>query len=588
SRTVDENTTLIIDSTSGLLANVTDVDSSIFEVVSYTIDGMPAKQPIGSPVTIPDVGIITIDADGSFSFAPATGYTGAIPAITYTISDGNGGTDTSVLALTIVPGPITPAADVNVLPQNTPLSVDAAHGVLSNDLALAGEALMVTTFTVGDQTAVAGNPVAIPGVGTLTINPDGSYSFAPLIGYAGAVPVATYTVEASSGVTSTATLTLEVLSVPPTAKPDSIVTDPNIPVAIDVLQNDIQIAGNTYTVVQINGQPISVEQPVTLPDGSGVVSLNSDGTLVFTPAATIYGNTSFTYTIMDDKGGSSTSTVSVTIRPPSTFIGAVPFTPGTDALSASSTEPYSVQTSGIVVDTVERTGLNSHASILSTERIVLDAVNSARSLNGMTELPSTDSVVGFVNRAIDEQRIAEAASDLQGDLNSQSWMPDGMMGFSLHSRIGEGHLDNASSLDHKLVVEALVRDGTLYIQLKDFTALDTGHRVDWIRRQGEAQFTVQLADGRPVPEWLSVSSQALLIGQRPANIESIDLRIVASFPDGATIIRYVSINTDTGEIEQIENRRAGLERPVTLSQQFAALEPGELDFAILGDFLADR
>ena len=52
-------------------------------------------------MTIPDVGTIQIFANGSYSFAPAANYTGAIPAITYTVSDGNGGTDTSTLHLSM-------------------------------------------------------------------------------------------------------------------------------------------------------------------------------------------------------------------------------------------------------------------------------------------------------------------------------------------------------------------------------------------------------------------------------------------------------------------------------------------------------
>ena len=46
----------------------------------------------------------------------------------------------------------------------------------------------------GDPTVyTAGQTATIAGVGTLTINADGSYTFTPAANYNGAVPVATYT-----------------------------------------------------------------------------------------------------------------------------------------------------------------------------------------------------------------------------------------------------------------------------------------------------------------------------------------------------------------------------------------------------------
>jgi hypothetical protein len=41
---------------------------------------------------------LIINTDGSFNFAPANGYSGPVPTATYTISDSNGGFDTSTLS----------------------------------------------------------------------------------------------------------------------------------------------------------------------------------------------------------------------------------------------------------------------------------------------------------------------------------------------------------------------------------------------------------------------------------------------------------------------------------------------------------
>ena len=98
---VTEDTTLTVadGATGDLLNNATDVDGNTLTITGYTIAGIAGTQAVGSAVTIPGVGTITINANGSYSFVPAANYTGAIPVITYTVSDGNGGTDTSTLTL---------------------------------------------------------------------------------------------------------------------------------------------------------------------------------------------------------------------------------------------------------------------------------------------------------------------------------------------------------------------------------------------------------------------------------------------------------------------------------------------------------
>ena len=97
--------------------------------------------------------------------------------------------------------------------EDTPLNVDAAHGVLANDADVDSPSLTVTQFTVNGVAGVfsAGSTASLAS-GSLTINTDGSYSFTPAANYNGPVPVATYTVSDGS-LTSTATLTLAVTPV---------------------------------------------------------------------------------------------------------------------------------------------------------------------------------------------------------------------------------------------------------------------------------------------------------------------------------------------------------------------------------------
>ncbi|MBU3600744.1 cadherin-like domain-containing protein, partial [Polynucleobacter sp. 30F-ANTBAC] len=99
--TVTEDTTLTVAANTGLLLNATDPEGNPLTITGYTISGISGTQAVGSPVTIPNVGALTINADGSYSFVPVANYTGAIPVVTYVISDGQGGTDTSTLTLTM-------------------------------------------------------------------------------------------------------------------------------------------------------------------------------------------------------------------------------------------------------------------------------------------------------------------------------------------------------------------------------------------------------------------------------------------------------------------------------------------------------
>ena len=114
---------------------------------------------MGTPVAIAGVGSVTINANGSYSFTPEANYTGAIPVITYTVSDGQGGEDTSTLTLTMVPVNDPPVAtdDVRTTVQDIPVSgnvitINTGAGLDSD---VDGDPLTVAGFAVdtnGDGT----------------------------------------------------------------------------------------------------------------------------------------------------------------------------------------------------------------------------------------------------------------------------------------------------------------------------------------------------------------------------------------------------------------------------------------------------
>jgi len=322
-RSVTEDTVLTVPAASGLLANTTDIDGGVPSIVSFTIAGQTGPFTIGSSYLIVGVGTLTIRVDGSYSFVPATNYTGTIPVITYTVSDGAGGTDTSTLTLTMVPVNDAPVDgnEARSVTEDTVLTVSATSGLLANTTDVDGGAPSVASFTVAGQTGpfTIGSGYLIAGVGTVTINADGSYSFAPVANYAGAIPVVSYTVSDGAGGTDTSTLTLTMVPVndAPIAADDTGTTPEDTTLTGNVLPNDADIDGGLLRVTQFvfDGVTYSSGQTATI-IGIGSLTINIGGGYSFVPAANYNGPVPVaTYTVSDGAGGADTATLTITVTP---------------------------------------------------------------------------------------------------------------------------------------------------------------------------------------------------------------------------------------------------------------------------------
>ena len=134
-----------------LLNNASDIEGDTLTISGFSVAGEAGPFTVGTPYSIAGVGSVTINANGSYSFTPAANYTGAIPQITYTVSDGNGGTDTSTLQLTMAAvndGP-TDGNETNTVTEDTTLTVaDGATGDLLNNASdIEGDTLTITGFS---------------------------------------------------------------------------------------------------------------------------------------------------------------------------------------------------------------------------------------------------------------------------------------------------------------------------------------------------------------------------------------------------------------------------------------------------------
>jgi len=230
--------------------------------------------------TNPTNGSVTQNADGSLTYTPNATYSGS-DSYTYTISDGNGGTATATVNLTISPDADD---DAYTTPANTVLNVPAA-GVLVND---DGTGITVTSNTG-------------PLFGAVTQNADGSLSYTPAAGFSGPDSY-TYTITDSSGGTATATVNILVT---PTAVDDTYAvayeTTLNVNALAGVFDNDLA----TSPTVTANTNPTN-----------GSLTINADGSFSYTPNAGFTGPDSFTYTLTDSSGQTSTATVTLNVAPP--------------------------------------------------------------------------------------------------------------------------------------------------------------------------------------------------------------------------------------------------------------------------------
>lgn len=150
--------------------------------------------------TNPSNGLVNVNANGDATYTPDPDYFGP-DSFTYTISDGNGGTDTATVNITVVSVNDPPVAvdDVASTEEDTPVTVT----VLSNDSDIEGDMLTVVS------TSLAMN-------GLVIINPDGTITYTPNSDFFDGVDSFTYTISDGNGGEDTATVTITVTSKPNT------------------------------------------------------------------------------------------------------------------------------------------------------------------------------------------------------------------------------------------------------------------------------------------------------------------------------------------------------------------------------------
>ena len=265
--------------TIAILANDTDIDNAPL-ASSVVITSPPAN---GTVIVNPTTGQVTYTPDPDFNGSDS---------FSYTVNDPDGSTsNVATVNITITPvddAPVATNDNGNTL-ENTPVTIS----LLPNDQ---------SQYNNIDPSSVT--IVSNVGNGTLTIDATtGIVTYTPATAFLGS-DTFTYTIRDLNGnISNIATVTITVTPVndPPVAVDDGPITHNTIlPITIDVLANDSD-PDNALTDLTI----VSVSTPTL---GSASIE---NGMIVYQSSGTTSGTATFSYTIQDPGGLTSTATVTI-------------------------------------------------------------------------------------------------------------------------------------------------------------------------------------------------------------------------------------------------------------------------------------
>jgi len=292
--------------TGNVLINDSDPDGDALTVTSFDINGTTYDAD-GNDVTIAGIGTFTLDDTGAYTFTPDANWNGTVPTVIYTIDDGEGGTDTATLVITVTPVNDPPVANGTIGNQTN----EDADGVAALDVKsffndVDGDALTYTASGLPAGLTINTTTGIISG----TIDPSASQG--------GTGGVYSVTVTASDGTSSVdQTFTWTVTNPAPIAADDGATTLEDTPVSGNVLTNDSDPDGDPLTVTrfEINGTTYDAGDLATIA-GVGTFTLGDTGAYTFTPAADWNGTVpTVTYTISDGEGGTDTADLVITVTP---------------------------------------------------------------------------------------------------------------------------------------------------------------------------------------------------------------------------------------------------------------------------------
>ena len=274
--------TLTVTTNDGVLSNDSDADGDVL---------MP------SLVSSVSNGSLTLNQDGSFSYTPNAGFVG-IETFIYEASDGAGHSEQVVARIDVLNTAPDAHPDLYQTTHDQPLAVTAEDGLLRNDLDLDGDPLTI-------------NLVAGPTSGSITIDSKGGFTYTPNTGFSGSDSL-TYTVSDGAATSDPVTVDIDVQNSDPDVQPDRyFVTHDRIlrlRAWAGVLANDFDSDGD------------DLKASLSAGPANGSLTLNDDGSFLYTPYVGFVGEDTFTYSVTDgaSPAASAEVTIDVVNSPPNT------------------------------------------------------------------------------------------------------------------------------------------------------------------------------------------------------------------------------------------------------------------------------
>ena len=265
----------------GVLSNDTDSDTPPLKLEAELVKG-------------PAHGSLTLNPDGSFEYTPDHNYFGS-DSFTYKDNDGNTKSNEATVTITVEKVAFDHATNDSYSTNQDEALAVAAPGVLGND-----------TDTDSPPLELKAELVKGPSHGTLTLNSDGSFEYAPEHLFSGND---SFTYKDNDGNTksneATVTITVEKVAF------DHAVND-----SYSLNEEETLTTTATEGVLKndTDSQSLKLEAELVKGPARGTLVLNSDGSFKYTPEANFSGSDSFTYKDNDGNTKSNEATVTLTVH----------------------------------------------------------------------------------------------------------------------------------------------------------------------------------------------------------------------------------------------------------------------------------
>lgn len=270
----------------GVLGNDNDLDNPVSSLTAMLVTGPT------------NAASFTLNADGSFSYTPNTGFTGS-DSFTYKTNDGTSDSNDAIVTIAVQAANNAPVAinDFYNTEKDTALNVPV-RGVLANDNDFDTPVISLTASVVSGPTRAL----------SFTLNPDGSFDYTPQTNFTG---TDSFTYKLNDGTTDSNVAMVTIAMIAPNnfpvAKNDIEAVNEDSARAVPapgVLTNDALAPLGNSTAVLVSG-----------PRRALSFTLNADGSFNYTPQSEYNGSDNFIYRIFDGINHSNVAMANLDVVP---------------------------------------------------------------------------------------------------------------------------------------------------------------------------------------------------------------------------------------------------------------------------------